>query len=86
MLDMAVQAEQTVVFYESPHRLLKALAYLKDFDRHIIVARELTKLHEEFVRGPAAEVYDTFMKRGEVLGECVVIVYTPFRTRTTESL
>jgi 16S rRNA (cytidine1402-2'-O)-methyltransferase len=84
MLTFAVESEQTVVFYESPHRLLKALAFLKDFGRHVIVARELTKMHEEFVRGTAAEVYETFLQRGEVLGECVVIVYTPFKERRSE--
>lgn len=85
MLEFVVHAEQTVVFYESPHRLLKALAYLKDFDRHVIVARELTKMHEEFVRGSAQEVYDSFAGRDKVLGECVVIVYTPFQPARSES-
>ncbi len=72
--------ERTVVFYESPHRLVKALESLRTSTRHVIVARELTKLHEEFVRGTAEEVYAAFSEREQVLGECVVVVYTPFRS------
>jgi len=85
MLDFAIHATQTVVFYESPHRLLKALAYLKECNREVIVARELTKMHEEFVRGTAQHVYDVFASREKILGECVVIVYTPFHTARPDS-
>ncbi|MBA3789264.1 16S rRNA (cytidine(1402)-2'-O)-methyltransferase [Patescibacteria group bacterium] len=69
---------RTVVFYESPHRILKALASLASVlapERKIMVAREITKLHESFVEGTAAEVVAYFTQHPtEVRGEFVVIV------------
>jgi len=66
------------IFYESPHRLVKALealhARLTDHDQ-VTVCRELTKLHEEVVQGTAACVLDHFLAHPDtVRGECVVIV------------
>lgn len=70
--------ERTVVFYESPHRIEKALASLAEVlpeGRRVTVARELTKLHESLVEGTAQEVRDHFAARPtEVRGEFVVIV------------
>jgi len=64
---------ETLIFYESPHRLKKFLAELKEIlgDRKISVARELTKLHEEFLRGKISEVENIL---DEVKGEFVVVV------------
>lgn len=66
------------VFYESVHRIEKTLGSLKDIDmgeRKIIVARELTKLHEEVVAGNAQEVRAFFEKNNEKRkGEFVVLV------------
>lgn len=66
----------TVVVYESPRRLALTLRELADLDpnRDVVVARELTKVHEEFVRGTAAEVAAEFSSRDEVKGEVVVLV------------
>ncbi len=70
--------ERTVVFYESPHRIEKALASLEEVlpaEKQVTVARELTKLHESLVQGSASEVAAYFAKKqGEVRGEFVVIV------------
>lgn len=74
LIKYIVEEQRTVVFYESPHRLLKTLAALSTSSRSIVVARELTKMHEEFVRGSAQEVYKNFLQRPKILGECVVIV------------
>jgi 16S rRNA (cytidine1402-2'-O)-methyltransferase len=67
-----------VIFYESPHRIMKTLESLakpEDGNRTIIVARELTKMHEEVVRGTGAEVLEYFRQNPEhVRGEFVVIV------------
>ena len=71
-----------VIFYESPHRIMKtldALTTLPEADstinRTIVVARELTKLHEEVVRGSAAEVLAYFETNADkVRGEFVVLV------------
>ena len=67
---------RTAVAYESPHRLLESLEVLADVlpERRIVLARELTKVHEEFVRGTAREVLDEMRSRGEVRGECVLLI------------
>lgn len=67
---------RTMVFYESPHRLLKTLGqFVEHFgpERRISVSREISKLHEETVRGTAAEVEAHFTAAG-VKGEFVVTV------------
>lgn len=69
--------EETVVFYESKHRILKALAELRDLfgigDRPIVVARELTKQFETIYRGTAGEIFEQLSKT-KVLGELVVVI------------
>jgi 16S rRNA (cytidine1402-2'-O)-methyltransferase len=68
----------TEIFYEAPHRLLESLrdaVAVLGAERPLVVARELTKVHEEFVRGGAAQVLAEFEKRpGEVKGEIVLLV------------
>ena len=66
----------TTVAYESPHRLQETLDILARElpEREVVIARELTKLHEEFVRGRAADVAATLAARGEVRGECVLVI------------
>jgi 16S rRNA (cytidine1402-2'-O)-methyltransferase len=67
---------RTVVLYEAPHRLRRTLGDLVErcgADRPAVVARELTKLHEEVVRGSLAEVADHF-ERFEPRGELVIMV------------
>ncbi|MEO9180454.1 MAG: 16S rRNA (cytidine(1402)-2'-O)-methyltransferase [Acidimicrobiales bacterium] len=66
---------RTIVFYESPQRLAATLAELSALfaDRRVAVAREITKLHEEVVRGTVGEVAEIFSTR-EVLGEIVVVL------------
>jgi 16S rRNA (cytidine1402-2'-O)-methyltransferase len=65
-------SKRAVVFYESPHRIVKALESLQKVDptRKIIIARELTKMYEEFLFGTAVEL----LKKKEWRGEIVVIV------------
>jgi 16S rRNA (cytidine1402-2'-O)-methyltransferase len=67
--------ERTVVFYESPHRLARSLAELAELypERPVAVARELSKLHEEFWRGSSAELARALADR-RVRGEIVLIV------------
>lgn len=72
------ESKRVMAFYESPHRIEKALESIEKFcgaDRYIIVARELTKIYEEFVRGTAAEARAHFAKNQDrVRGEFVVII------------
>jgi 16S rRNA (cytidine1402-2'-O)-methyltransferase len=72
MLEEVAQLSATLVLYESPRRLGETLADLQEAwgDRRACVARELTKLHEEFVRGTLSELaarYATEEARGEVV-------------------
>jgi 16S rRNA (cytidine1402-2'-O)-methyltransferase len=67
-----------VIYYESPHRLIKNLELLNNLapDKNIILGRELTKMFEEVVRGTAGEVLDYFKDNKEkVRGEFAIIVY-----------
>ncbi len=65
---------RTIIFYESPHRILKTLAVMKDVlgDVEVAVARELTKKFEEVLRDKLSVVIERF-SRGKVLGEFVVV-------------
>lgn len=66
----------TSIFYEAPHRLaktLKTLASVLPADRKMVAARELTKIHEEFVRGTVSEVSDYFAKNAP-RGEFVILI------------
>lgn len=68
--------ERTMIFYESPHRLIKALEQFKEFfgaDRRVSVSRELTKKFEETVTGTVEEVLTHFQNK-EVKGEIVIVV------------
>jgi len=80
-VDALGEETRTVVYYVSPHQLLKVLAALADRlpDRALAVARELTKVHEEVVRGTAAELAERFA-RG-VRGEIVLVVHGAERKR-----
>jgi 16S rRNA (cytidine1402-2'-O)-methyltransferase len=64
------------VLYESPFRILKLLADLAEFDeeRYICLGREMTKVHEEYLRGSVAEVYAKIRERNEQIGEFSVYV------------
>jgi 16S rRNA (cytidine1402-2'-O)-methyltransferase len=67
----------TQVFYEAPHRALEALQDIVEIlgaERKIVLAREITKLHEEFLRGPASQVLQTLSERGGVKGEIVLLI------------
>lgn len=75
-LKQLAEEERTVVFYESPHRLIKtleSLGELLDAGRRISVSRELTKIHEETATGTVAEVLAHFNKQ-DVKGEVVIVV------------
>mgnify|MGYP001612161160 CR=1 FL=1 len=71
------KSKRTVVFYESPHRIVKTLEALVKFapNKKMIIARELTKIYEEFVEGNAEELLAYFEKnREKIRGEFVVII------------
>lgn len=68
---------RTMIFYVSPHKLSKTLEEFVTYfgeDRKVSVSRELTKMHEETVRGTVGGVKEHFMARGSIKGELVVVV------------
>ena len=74
-LEEIASTPATLVLYESPHRLAKSLADCHDVlgDRRAVVARELTKLHEEFARGSLSELAARFATQ-PVKGEIVLVI------------
>jgi 16S rRNA (cytidine1402-2'-O)-methyltransferase len=73
------RGEVTHVFYEAPHRILDTLADIESVfgvSQHVVIARELTKLHEEFLRGPVGEVRSKLAARASVRGE-IVLMWAP---------
>ena len=74
-LSQLLSESKTVVFYEAPHRLIKTLDELWNVDpkRQIVVARELTKIHEEYIRGSLDMVRAHFQEH-EPRGEMTVIL------------
>jgi 16S rRNA (cytidine1402-2'-O)-methyltransferase len=78
----------TLVVFESPHRLLASLedALTELGDRPAAIARELTKLHEELVRGSLSDLHATLASRRELLGEFVLVIAgAPGRSRRPSS-
>jgi 16S rRNA (cytidine1402-2'-O)-methyltransferase len=67
---------ETLVVYESPHRVTESLADMRDVlgDRDAFLCREATKTHEEYRRGRLSELRDLLEARGEVKGEVVLVV------------
>ena len=73
----AQNVTRTLVFYEAPHRILETLGDLESVwgdGLRVVVARELTKLHEEFLRGTVREVADVLAARDRVRGEITLLV------------
>ena len=71
-------SKKPLVFYEAPHRVLEMLEDVRRIlgDRPVVVAREVTKVHEEFLRGSASEMLDRLQKR-PVRGEFTILVGPP---------
>src|ERR671925_779780 len=77
ILESIKASPRTQVFYEAPHRVKEALEDLVEIlgpERHVVIAREVTKIHEEFLRGRASEVLETLNKRGEIKGEITLLI------------
>lgn len=77
MLQKMLCREETCILYESPHRIEKLLIEIAECgsaDRQIVIARELSKVHEEYIRGMVSEVLATVRSRNSLKGECVVVL------------
>ncbi len=76
-LEAIKTSPRTLVFYEAPHRILETLTDVVEVlgqARHVVIAREVTKLHEEFLRGRAGEVLETLKSRDGVKGEITLLI------------
>src|ERR1700677_3873066 len=68
---------RTQVFYEAPHRIIEALSDVVEVlgnARHVVIALEVTKLHEEFLRGRAGDILETLKARDAVKGEITLLI------------
>jgi 16S rRNA (cytidine1402-2'-O)-methyltransferase len=77
VLEKIENVPETQAFYEAPHRIVEALSDVAEIlgeSRHVVVARELTKIHEEFLRGTAAEVLANLKQREAVKGEITLLI------------
>lgn len=75
-LEQLLRMGSTIILYEAPHRILATLGEVAAVmgDPEICIARELTKLHEEFLRGKAGEVAAHLRSRGEIRGEFTLLI------------
>ncbi len=76
----AQETARTLIFYEAPHRILDTLADLASVwgpELRVVAARELTKIHEEFLRGSVAEVRQELASRDRIRGEFTLLVEAP---------
>jgi len=67
----------TQIFYEAPHRIIEALRNIVEIlgpERHVVISREVTKLHEEFLRGRAESLLEQLEQRGDIKGEITLLI------------
>jgi 16S rRNA (cytidine1402-2'-O)-methyltransferase len=79
----ANQSPRTLIFYEAPHRILETLGDLESVwgpSLRIAAARELTKLHEEFLRGTVADIRRDLAARDRIRGEFTLVIEAPARS------
>jgi len=77
LLETIRTSPRTQVFYEAPHRVVETLEDIVEVlgpERHVVMAREVTKIHEEFLRGRTAEILETLKSRGDVKGEITLLI------------
>ena len=76
-LEAIRNSPRTQIFYEAPHRILETLRDIVGTlgpERHIVIAREVTKLHEEFLRGRADSLLEQIEHRGDIRGEITLLI------------
>ncbi len=76
-LEAIRKSPRTQIFYEAPHRIVESVRDMVEIlgsERHIVMAREVTKLHEEFLRGHAGDVLAQLEQRDELRGEITLLI------------
>jgi 16S rRNA (cytidine1402-2'-O)-methyltransferase len=77
MLESVKASPRTQVFYEAPHRVKEAVEDVVDIlgtERQLVIAREVTKIHEEFLRGRAGDVLEILKARADIKGEITLLI------------
>jgi 16S rRNA (cytidine1402-2'-O)-methyltransferase len=77
ILEDICESPRTQVFYEAPHRVKESLEDIVEIlgrQRHVVIAREVTKIHEEFLRGHAGDVLETLKARSDIKGEITLLI------------
>jgi 16S rRNA (cytidine1402-2'-O)-methyltransferase len=76
LLEALKNEKATLIFYEAPHRILDSLSDIERImgARPVVVAREMTKIHEEFVRGTAGQIWDQLRARDSIRGEITLLI------------
>jgi 16S rRNA (cytidine1402-2'-O)-methyltransferase len=77
MLESSRSSPRTQIFYEAPHRLRETMRDVVETlggERRVVVAREVTKLHEEFLRGRASEILAELDRRADIKGEITLLI------------
>ena len=91
LLESLANEQATLIFYEAPHRILESLESIEAVlgPRPVVVARELTKLHEEILRGTAAQIHAQLAARlaikGAIKGEITLLIGKATAPRADES-
>jgi len=75
-MEAAAKGQATAIFYESPERITKTLGFISNAypTSQVVVARELTKMHEEFIRGTPADVLHQLKDKPTIKGEFTVLI------------
>ncbi len=75
MLEQLGEVRETIIFYESPHRIIETLKDISDIlgDREMVLARELTKIYEEVLRGRVSEIQNQIIGR-KIKGEITLVI------------
>jgi 16S rRNA (cytidine1402-2'-O)-methyltransferase len=77
VLEVIRTSTRTQIYYEAPHRIVETLRDVVGIlgpERHVVIAREVTKLHEEFLRGRADNVLNQLEERGDIRGEITLLI------------
>jgi 16S rRNA (cytidine1402-2'-O)-methyltransferase len=77
LLESIKTSPRTQVFYEAPHRVTEAVEDIVEIlggERQLVIAREVTKMYEEFLRGRASEVLERLKARGDIKGEITLLI------------
>ncbi len=86
-LESLIREERTVIFYESPQRIIDLMEEIAEIlgNRYAVLAREITKSYEEFLRGSVSEILDVLKHRTSVKGECTLMLKGCEKAAQTDS-